>query len=167
MVELDYTNVLDTAVGAAHGIPKIAFEKAASSSKHLTADLDAARKAGTFGFVDLPFDEVAIKEVTGFAREHAYGNIVVIGIGGSALGPAALESALAAPKSGKRLVVLDNIDPDFIYDSLESIDPQETFVNVIAKSGVTAETMSTFAVVRKWMTDALGAVSRECFQRTT
>jgi glucose-6-phosphate isomerase len=167
MVELDYTNVLDTSVGAAHGIPKIAFEKAASSSKHLISVLDAGRKAGTFGFVDLPFDEAAIKDVTGFAREHAYSNIVIIGIGGSALGPAALDSALALPKSGKRLVVLDNIDPDFIHDSLESIDPQETFVNVIAKSGVTAETMSTFAVVRKWMTDALGSRARDRFAVTT
>jgi glucose-6-phosphate isomerase len=167
MVELDYTNVLDTSVGAAPGIPMIAFEKAAASSKQLISVLDAARKAGTFGFVDLPFDETAIKDVTGFAREHAYSTIVVIGIGGSALGPAALESALASPKSGKRLVVLDNIDPDFIHDSLEAIDPQETFVNVIAKSGVTAETMSTFAVVRKWMTDALGSRARDRFAVTT
>jgi Glucose-6-phosphate isomerase len=167
MVELDYTNVLDTSVGAAHGIPKIAFDKAATSSKHLITDLETARKAGQFGFADLPFDEAAVKEVTGFARDHEYKNIVVIGIGGSALGPAALESGLAAPKSGRRLVVLDNIDPDFIHDALESIDPQETFVNVIAKSGVTAETMSTFAVVRKWMTDALGSRARDRFAVTT
>src|SRR5262245_12329818 len=105
MVELDYTNVLDSSVGAAHGIPKIAFDKAAASSKHLITDLENARKAGQFGFADLPFDEAAVKEVTSFARDHEYKNIVVIGIGGSALGPAALESALAAPKSDKRLVV--------------------------------------------------------------
>jgi hypothetical protein len=67
MLELDYTNVLDTSVGAAHGIPKIAFEKAAASSKNLISVLDAARKAGTFGFVDLPFDEAATTEVTSFA----------------------------------------------------------------------------------------------------
>ena len=52
--------------------------------------------------------------------------------------------------------MLDNIDPDFIAGSLESLDPADTFVNVIAKSGVTAETMATFAIVRKWMNDALG-----------
>jgi glucose-6-phosphate isomerase len=92
----------------------------------------------------------------------------VLGIGGSALGPAALDAALNRPNSGKRLVVLDNIDPDFIRDSLDAISAKETIVNVIAKSGVTAETMATFAVVRQWMNDALGdAKARERFVVTT
>src|SRR5262249_55342127 len=59
-------------------------------------------------------------------------------------------------------------DPDFIRDSLDAISPQETIVNVIAKSGVTAETMATFAVVREWMIDALGdAKACERFVITT
>ena len=45
---------------------------------------------------------------------------------------------------------------------------EDTIVNVIAKSGVTAETMATFAVVRQWMIDALGpARARERFVVTT
>src|SRR5262249_20566377 len=44
----------------------------------------------------------------------------------------------------------------------------DTVVNVIAKSGVTAETMATFAVVRRWMVDAVGdAKARERFVVTT
>src|SRR5262249_26977794 len=58
--------------------------------------------------------------------------------------------------SDRRLIVLDNIDPDFIHDALQTIDARETLVNVVAKSGVTAETMATFAVVRQWMIDAIG-----------
>ena len=38
MLELDYTNVLESAVHA-HGIPKIAFDKAAESSKHIVDDV--------------------------------------------------------------------------------------------------------------------------------
>jgi glucose-6-phosphate isomerase len=41
-------------------------------------------------------------------------------------------------------------------------------VNVIAKSGVTAETMATFAIVREWLTQALGPTkAREHFVVTT
>src|SRR6185436_2420343 len=99
---------------------------------------------------------------------HSHPNVMVIGIGGSALGPAALDAALGRPNSGRRLIVLDNIDPDFICDCLESISAQDTIVNVIAKSGVTAETMATFAVVRKWMIDAVGETNaRDRFVITT
>ena len=167
MLELDYTNVLENAVHT-HGIPKIAFDKAADSSKHIIDDIQRAHASGKLGFGDLPSDENALKSVKDFARSHSHANVVVLGIGGSALGPAALDAAMGRPNSGKRLIVLDNIDPDFIRDSLDSISAQDSIVNVIAKSGVTAETMATFAVVRKWMNDALGeAKARERFVVTT
>ena len=35
MLELDYTNVLESTIGLSHGIPKIAFDKASESSKHV------------------------------------------------------------------------------------------------------------------------------------
>jgi glucose-6-phosphate isomerase len=48
------------------------------------------------------------------------------------------------------------------------MSPQDTIVNVVAKSGVTAETMATFAVVRKWMTGAIGETkARDHFVVTT
>ncbi len=155
MLELDYTNVLEQTVNN-QGIPKISFEKAANSSKHVVEAVQWAHASGKLGFGELPSDEKAVRAVTDFARSHAYPNVLLLGIGGSALGPAALDASLNRPRSGKRLVVLDNIDPDFISDSLDSISPQDTIVNVIAKSGVTAETMATFAVVRKWMIDSVG-----------
>jgi glucose-6-phosphate isomerase len=157
MLELDYTNVLDSTIGPSHGIPQIAFEKAAESSKHVVEHVQKAHESGELGFGDLPFDEGSVKSVTDFARAHGQRNLLLIGIGGSALGPAALEAALAKPNTDRRLIVLDNIDPDFIHDTLESIDARETLVNVIAKSGVTAETMATFAIVRQWMVDAIGS----------
>jgi glucose-6-phosphate isomerase len=167
LLELDYTNVLESAVHT-HGIPKIAFNKAADSSKHIVDDIQRAHTSGKLGFGDLPSDENALKGVLNFARSHAVPTVLLIGIGGSALGPAALDAALNHEKSGRRLVVLDNIDPDFISGCLDSLKPQDTLVNVIAKSGVTAETMATFAVVRQWMNDALGqAKARERFAITT
>jgi glucose-6-phosphate isomerase len=155
MLEFDYTNVLDSAVGA-HGISQNAFGNAAKSAQLLIDALESARTAGQLGFADLPFDEKAARAVTTFARNHVFPNVLVLGIGGSALGPLALDAALARPNTGKRLLALDNIDPDFIRDTLDTIVPEDTIVNIIAKSGVTAETMATYAVVREWMIDALG-----------
>jgi len=167
LLALDYTNVLENAVHT-HGIPKIAFEKAADSSKHVVDDVEQAHRSGKLGFGSLPSDESALQSVTNFARSRSYPNVLLIGIGGSALGPASLDAALNHPNSGKRLIVLDNIDPDFISNSLDSISAKDTIVNVIAKSGVTAETMATFAVVRQWMNDALGeSKARERFVVTT
>src|SRR3989440_2966528 len=167
MLELDYTNVLEQTVHN-HGIPKIAFQKAADSSKHVVEAIHQAHTSGKLGFGDLPADQNAVKTVIDFARSHLYPNVLLLGIGGSALGPAALDASLTRPSSGKRLIVLDNIDPDFIRDSLDGIAAQDTIVNVIAKSGVTAETMATFAVVRKWMIDSIGeAKARERFVVTT
>jgi glucose-6-phosphate isomerase len=167
MITFDYTNVLERAVGT-HGIPEPSFGAAAGSAQRAIDAVQAAHEAGKMGFAGLPQGEQAIANVRDFAREHAFKNVLIAGIGGSALGPAALESALATPNSAKKLVVLDNIDPDLIRDSLEPLNPAETFVNVIAKSGVTAETMATFAVVRKWMSDALGPSRlREHFAITT
>jgi glucose-6-phosphate isomerase len=122
----------------------------------LIDSLESARAAGKLGFADLPFDDAPVKAVAEFAKANPFPNVLVLGIGGSALGPAALDSALSPPNSGKRLAVLDNIDPDFILDTVDTLSPKDTIVNVIAKSGVTAETMATFAVVRRWMNQALG-----------
>jgi glucose-6-phosphate isomerase len=155
MIKFDYTNVLETAVGK-HGIPESAFSAAAESAQKAVAAIDTAHKEGKLAFAGLPLVQEPVRKVVDFAREHAYKNILILGIGGSALGPAALESALSKPTAERKLVVLDNIDPDFIAGSLAVLNPAETFVNVIAKSGVTAETMATFAIVRKWMIDSVG-----------
>jgi glucose-6-phosphate isomerase len=156
MIKFDYTNILETAVGQ-HGIPESAFSAAANSSQKAVEAIDTAHKKGKLAFAGLPLAQEPVQKVLTFAREHAYKNILILGIGGSALGPSALEAALSKPNAEKKLVVLDNIDPDFIVGTLDALNPADTFVNVIAKSGVTAETMATFAVVRKWMIDSVGA----------
>lgn len=155
MITFDYTNALEKVLGT-HGIPESSFTAAAGAAKRAVDAVQSAHETGKLGFAALPLDQKTIRKVTDFARERDFKNTLILGIGGSALGPAALESALAPPNAAKKLVVLDNIDPDFVKGSLETLNPAETFINVIAKSGVTAETMATFAVARQWMTDAVG-----------
>jgi len=70
-----------------------------------------------------------------------FSQLLVIGIGGSALGPQFLADALD-PKTGLKIHFLDNTDPDGIDRVLTEIAPaiRETLVLVISKSGGTAET---------------------------
>ncbi len=78
LLELDYTNVLETAVHG-QGIPRIAFDKAAESSKHVVDDIQRAHTSGTLAFGDLPSDEKALKVVTDFAASHSYPNVLLLG----------------------------------------------------------------------------------------
>src|SRR5262249_53421732 len=55
-----------------------------------------------------------------------------------------------------RLTVLENVDPTTVAAALRRIDPRRVLVNVISKSGGTAETMAQYLVVRGWLEDALG-----------
>src|SRR5262245_53666440 len=103
MLELDYTNVLDTSVGLSHGIPRIAFVKASESSRHVVEAIQKAHESGTLGFGNLPFSDAPVKAVVEFARARSQRNLLLLGIGGSALGPAALDSALGKPNSDRRL----------------------------------------------------------------
>jgi glucose-6-phosphate isomerase len=73
----------------------------------------------------------------------SFKNLLVIGIGGSALGPQFVSDALGGPKTDKiKLFFFDNTDPNGLDRTLEALDGQlgETLAVVISKSGGTPET---------------------------
>ncbi len=69
-------------------------------------------------------------------------NVLVIGIGGSALGPQFVDDALASAGDPMRVFFFDNTDPDGFDRTLARISEQlaRTLVLVISKSGGTKET---------------------------
>lgn len=78
--------------------------------------------------------------------------LVVIGIGGSALGPQLLADALGDPRTdAMRLSFLDNTDPDGLDRTLEGLDEaglERALFAVISKSGGTQETRNAMLVSR-------------------
>jgi glucose-6-phosphate isomerase len=75
--------------------------------------------------------------------DGAFKNLLVIGIGGSALGPQFVADALGGPKTDKiKLFFFDNTDPDGLDRTLSALDGQlgKTLSVVISKSGGTPET---------------------------
>lgn len=71
----------------------------------------------------------------------AFAKVLLIGIGGSALGPMLAADALAPTDAPMRLCVLDNTDPDGIDRTLAGLGTlQDALVIVVSKSGSTPET---------------------------
>jgi len=72
----------------------------------------------------------------------AFENILIAGIGGSALGPQFIDHALRPASKGLNTYFLDNTDPDGMDRTLNSLKSSfgKTLVIVISKSGGTKET---------------------------
>ena len=120
------------------------------------------------GFMRLP-KTAEYAEASARVAEEIRGSgatdFVHIGIGGSALGPMAVHKALSHPyynalsggdRPGPRMHFAENTDPATLSAILDLADPQGTYVNVVTKSGSTAETMANFLVIRGVLIDALG-----------
>jgi glucose-6-phosphate isomerase len=58
--------------------------------------------------------------------------------------------------SGPFLWIADNIDADTLEAWMNSLDPQDTVVVVISKSGGTIETMAQYFLMRRWLKKSLG-----------
>ncbi|QQS59501.1 glucose-6-phosphate isomerase [Candidatus Peregrinibacteria bacterium] len=106
-----------------------------------------ARKQGFYGDHVLS-NEALISEIQVFADsvEETYEVIVLLGIGGSSLGTIALRDAFGHSIGGTypELIVLDNIDPDLIAETLEGLELEKTLFLVISKSGGTPEIVSQY-----------------------
>lgn len=163
---LDYGRMMDGPTGG-RGIQQAALDGLAPRFADIHADVEARRAAGRLGFFELPYERTVVERIRSFADGvgQAFDTVVVLGIGGSALGTIALQNALLRPHWNEltdeerdffpRLYVLDNVDPSTLGPLLERLDPRRTLFNVISKSGTTAETMAQFMTVRERLRQTL------------
>ncbi|MGH7903783.1 MAG: bifunctional transaldolase/phosoglucose isomerase [Candidatus Dormibacteraceae bacterium] len=81
------------------------------------------------------------------AREgQSFADVVLLGMGGSSLGPDVLRHTFGHAGGHPRLHVLDTTDPGTVLDLVSSISPRETLFVVSSKSGTTLETLSHFSL---------------------
>src|SRR5688500_17028307 len=159
MIHIDYTNMM--APGVRGGITEAEWKAAQSLFDKARETFAKRQDAGERGFLELPGNDELHTESTEFAKRTRgrFDDVVVLGIGGSALGPIALRTALRKPQwnlldAGERdlrprLHVLDNLDPASIAGLLERVVRLErTLFIVTSKSGGTAETMAQYLVAR-------------------
>ncbi len=160
-------NGLTAAVIGAEGASETDVDALAAPAAAAVATIAARRARGEIGFIDLPEDRAAARACLDYARSlpPTIDTMVVLGIGGSSLGPKALYSALArpldalrprAPGMPRRLLFPDNADPSTLAAVLEVCDPAKTVWNVVTKSGGTAETAAQLLIVAEHLERALG-----------
>ena len=79
------------------------------------------------------------------AQEMRITDVVLLGMGGSSLGPEVLRTSFKPQKGSPRLWVLDSTVPGWVREVTRAITPSRTLFLVASKSGGTIEVMSLFA----------------------
>jgi glucose-6-phosphate isomerase len=179
VIKLAYGRMLREGLDGEHGIPREQLADLSRGFAAIRQEVQKRRVAGEYGFYGLVEQGPTVKAIKTFAEGlgQAHDHVLVLGIGGSALGAKALLNALRRPgwnewdDEGReffpRLTVLENVDPTSVSAALERIDPRRVLVNVISKSGGTAETMAQYLVVRAWLEKALGEAAHRHLVFTT
>jgi len=179
VIRLAYGRVFQDRLDGEHGLSREVLAELSSRFPSVQEEVRRRRAAGEYGFYRLVDQGPTVQAIKKFAEGlgQAHDHVLVLGIGGSALGAKALLSALRRPgwnewdDEGReffpRLTILENVDPTSVATALERIDPRRVLVNVISKSGGTAETMAQYLVVRAWLEKALGSAAHRHLVFTT
>jgi len=167
-IRLDINYCLDSVVGSERGLSKSDLAAFTNRLEAIHKEFEEERKLGHHAFREVPFDTDTVKAVEDFAGTNRgkYSDLIVVGIGGSSLGARALISALGHPLHNvvsreqrgdtPRIFFVENPDPTSIRSVLEIVNPESTLVNVITKSGSTAETMAGFLLVYEFLKEKAG-----------
>ncbi len=168
MIELNFSNMMEEVIGV-----KGITEKLLESFKNRVEEAHlqiVGRKWKELEFLELPDKETSeIKRIAKEIRGDS-DNFLILGIGGSALGPRAILEALSPLHNllkSPRIFIYDNVDPRTLKQILSIIDLKKTTVNVISKSGSTAETAASFMILWDEMKKAMGNDAAKRFVATT
>lgn len=157
-IKLDVSGMMRPAVPT--GADAAMIDALAPRLRVAVEGMRAVEATGVLGFRELEAQAAERARVVDWAASARRGldDVVVLGIGGSALGAVCLRSALlprdwnARSKDQRgglpRLHVLDNVDPRSVHGLFDLVDLSRTRVLVISKSGSTAETMAQYLYVR-------------------
>ena len=178
-LKIDYNNMMADFIGSEQGFT----DKDFLDNKKLIADayktVAANRGTGMMGWTELPYNQKEIvADIIATAKDikKKFDNFVVLGIGGSALGPIAAFQALChlkhneLPKSKRKapkLYVEDNVDPERMVALLDVLDLDKTMFNVVTKSGATSETMAQYLIIMDILKKKYGAKAKDHMIATT
>jgi glucose-6-phosphate isomerase len=104
----------------------------------------------------------AIRAMVETLRSEDVSDIIHIGIGGSALGPALLVDALGRDGDGPAIHIVANIDGEALARALAVCDPQRTRIIIVSKTFGTTETMTNAETALAWLAAAGVASPRRC-----
>ena len=168
MIVLNFANMMRKVIGA-NGLDEKVIDDLRDRVREKHREI-AARRWTELEFMDLPDRDTS--EIIKIAKEvrQESDTFLVLGIGGSALGPRAVLEGLRPFHNlrGKpRVFIYDNVDPRTLRSILSMVDLKKTTINVISKSGSTAETAASFMILWDEMRKALGSDAAKRFVATT
>lgn len=182
MLKFDYRNIKAEIIGEDNGLYiEREFENYKDKIAQIITELYEQKDVRNAGkkWMNLGYDEDTLWYINEFAADvkDKYENMVVLGIGGSSLGSKAITQALLNPywnalsqeqrQGYPRIFFIDNIDPDTVNGLLNILDLKKTLINVITKSGSTAEIMAVYMLIKDKMKKECDDNYRESIVVTT
>ena len=145
---IDFNNITERLIGFENGLRIDQLEAFSDRIAEIHNTITNLRKEEKLGFFKLPYNVDIIEKISIDAKfiSKKFHSMVVLGIGGSSLGPRAVYDAVK-PSNGLKLYFPDNVDSEMFNDLLEKLDLDGTCFNVITKSGGTVETISQLMII--------------------
>ena len=166
-LKFDFNNMMTKYVGE-KGISEEEISALAEKIEKAEKAMEEKRKIGKMDWRDLPYNQDdVVEDIISYAEsvKGKFDAFVVLGIGGSALGPLAVQQAINHPYYNElpkekrngypKLYVADNVDPEKLVCLFETIDVTKCLFNCISKSGSTSETMSQFMIIKEMLSEKL------------
>ncbi|GAB7021737.1 glucose-6-phosphate isomerase [Salidesulfovibrio brasiliensis] len=132
--------------------------RAGELAKRLTDETSA----GNLPFLTMPYLPELRQQLADLKEKLAgFDHMLLLGIGGSALGARALQEAFFPEQDmpgheGPWLWIADNVDPGTLEGYMDRLPPEKTVVVTVSKSGGTIETVGQYFIIREWMEVVLG-----------
>jgi glucose-6-phosphate isomerase len=145
MIRINFSNIMKDSIGK-EGLLKGDFKKV--DIKEINKII-ASKKYPELDFLNLPYEDTsAVKQMGSYARGFDY--FLLLGIGGSALGPRTILESMSPFhnfRNKPKVFIYDNVDPATLKNIFNVIDLKKTVINIITKSGSTAETIASFMII--------------------
>ncbi len=118
---------------------------------------EIANRLGWLDVVDLMREQVpALESFAHEVREAGFRHVVLLGMGGSSLGPEVLRQTFSRAPGYPELVVLDSVIPAAVRAVTDAIEPARTLFLVSSKSGGTIEPNVLYKYFRSLVDGAVG-----------
>lgn len=164
-IRFDFSLVLEKNLRSGDGLTAGQLRKALRRAEKAALAVARRHAGGEIGFPDLPFLAAGARRISRDAARlrRRFTHMLVLGIGGSALGAKAVLEGVGGrgARKGLALAVADNVDPDAFFPLLRSHPMKTTAVVAISKSGGTAETNAQLALAVEALKKANGRSWKE------
>ena len=166
-IKFDFNNMMSDFIGD-KGIKEDDIQALKGKIESAHKAMIEKRASGKMDWRDLPYNQnEVVDDIINYVNsvKDDFEAFVVLGIGGSALGPMAVQQAINSPYYNElpkekrngfpKLYVMDNVDPEKLAYFFDMIDVTKCLFNCISKSGSTSETMSQFMIIKEMLSEKL------------